>query len=262
MDYLAISRMSPISPFRQVQVRPVYIIWSVVLVLAVCERSILAQVVLDGKFGTSGALSGPNYSITAGMGALRGNNLFQSFSQFNLAAGEVATFTNGPASVQNILSRVTGGGSSSINGTIRSDIAGANFFFLNPSGIVFGPNAAIDVSGSVAASTANYLRLADGARFVAALGADDSGLSSAPVSAFGFLGNTPAGISVQQTTSSLPLAVPDGNTLSLVGGDISLNGSGLDASCCRQASPQSRGGRINLISVSGAAKCRARPNTR
>ena len=52
-----------------------------------------AQVVLDGKFGTSGALSGPNYAITAAMGSVRGNNLFQSFSQFNLVSGDVATFS-------------------------------------------------------------------------------------------------------------------------------------------------------------------------
>src|SRR5207244_10541618 len=119
-----------------------------------------AQVVLDGKFGTSGAVNGPAFNITADMGAVRGNNLFHSFAQFDLKAGDVATFS-GPANIQNILSRVTGGSPSSINGTIRSDIAGANFFFINPSGIMFGPNAVVDVSGSFAASTANYLKLAD-----------------------------------------------------------------------------------------------------
>jgi len=82
-----------------------------------------AQVVLDGKFGTSGALSGPKYTVTAGMGATRGNNLFHSFTQFDLKAGDVATFT-GPANIQNILSRVTGGSPSSIDGTIRSGIQG------------------------------------------------------------------------------------------------------------------------------------------
>jgi large exoprotein involved in heme utilization and adhesion len=60
-----------------------------------------AQVVLDGKFGTSGSLSGPNYTVSAGMGATRGNNLFHSFAQFNLKAGEAANFT-GPANIKNI----------------------------------------------------------------------------------------------------------------------------------------------------------------
>jgi len=207
------------------------------LLLAVRVGNSPAQVVLDGKFGTSGALSGPNYTITAGMGATRGNNLFQSFSQFDLKAGDVATFT-GPAIIQNILARVTGGGPSSIDGTIRSGIAGANFFLINPHGIMFGPNAALDISGSFAASTADYLKLADGARFVASLGADDSGLSTAPVSAFGFLGNNPGAIAVQQSTLNCAKAI------SLVGGDIAVEGG----------SVQSPGGQINVVSVQSAGE--------
>jgi filamentous hemagglutinin family protein len=143
------------------------------------------DVVLDGKLGSSGALSGPNYNITADLGRTVGNNLFHSFARFNLDTSDVATFS-GPANIQNILTRVTGGGASSIDGTIRSSIAGANFFLINPAGVVFGPNAAVDVTGSFAVSTANYLKLANGARFVAALDADDSMLSTDPVVAFGF----------------------------------------------------------------------------
>src|ERR1041385_690221 len=65
-------------------------------IAAVIPISHAGTVVLDGKFGTSGALSGPNYDITAGMGRTVGNNLFHSFSHFNLSAGDVATFS-GPA---------------------------------------------------------------------------------------------------------------------------------------------------------------------
>ncbi len=197
------------------------------------------QVVLDGKFGTSGALTGPNYAITAGLGATRGNNLFHSFSQFNLTSGEVANFT-GPANIQNILARVTGGSPSSIDGTLRSGIAGANLFFINPSGVIFGPNAAVDVSGSFAASTANYLKLADGAHFVAALDADDSGLTTAPVSSFGFLGSSPASISVQQSI----LQVPNGKAITLVGGDVSFDASAL----------QAPGGQVRVMSVRSAGE--------
>ncbi len=210
-----------------------------VLMLAAGLEPSPAQVVLDGKFGTSETLSGPNYSITAGMGLTHGNNLFHSFAQFNLAAGDVATFT-GPANIQNILARVTGANPSSINGTIRSGIAGANFFFINPNGIIFGPSAMVDVSGSFAASTANYLKLAGGARFVASLDADDSGLSTAPVSAFGFLGGNSGSISVQQSK----LNVPVGQTLTLVGGDIMVDGGVLQA-------PQ---GQINAVSVLSAGE--------
>ena len=214
-----------------------------VLLVGVGEAS-RGEVVLDGKFGTSGALAGPDFSITDSLGAVRGNNLFHSFTRFDLAAGETATFS-GPANIRNILSRVTGDGPSSIDGTIRSTIAGANFFLINPSGIVFGPSAAIDVSGSFAASTANYLKLADGARFVAALDADDSGLSTAEVSAFGFLGNPSGSIEVQQSA----LSVPSGKTISLVGGDILVDGGTL----------QSAGGQINIVSINSPGEAPADP---
>jgi filamentous hemagglutinin family protein len=217
----------------------------VCLLAAALSNARGGTVVLDGKFGTSGALSGPNFDITAGTGRTVGNNLFHSFSQFNLSAGDVATFS-GPANIQNILARVTGGSASSIDGTIRSTISGANFFLINPSGIVFGPNASVDVSGSFAISTANYLKLANGARFVASLGADDSVLTTDPVVAFGFLNGTPGSISVQGT-----LQVPDGKTLSVVGGDISIAGGKL----------LSANGQINLASAKAAGEVTIDPVT-
>ena len=51
--------------------------------------------------GTSGALAGPNFQITAAMGRQIGPNLFHSFGTFNLVNGESATFS-GPAGIQNI----------------------------------------------------------------------------------------------------------------------------------------------------------------
>ena len=206
-----------------------------------CELSCRAgHVTLDHSLGQTGqSLSGPDFSITPGNGKTIGRNLFFSFTQFDLSSSDTATFS-GPNTIQNILSRVTGGNPSSIDGTIRSTISGANFFFINPKGIIFGPNAKIDVSGSFAASTADYLKLADGARFVAAVGADDSFLSSAPVSAFGFLGNNPGSITVQQSA----LSVLDGQTISLVGGDIAVDGG----------SVQAPAGPINVVSVQSAGE--------
>src|ERR1044071_7174459 len=76
-----------------------------------------AQITLDGSLGPRGALSGPGYVIPAEVGQLRGTNLFHSFGQFNVQTGESATFT-GPRSVTNVLSRVTGGQLSTIDGLI------------------------------------------------------------------------------------------------------------------------------------------------
>src|SRR5262245_64959673 len=99
-----------------------------------------AQITLDGSLGPRGALTGPHYAIPDSVGQSRGPNLFHSFGQFNLSRGESATFT-GPNTIANIIGRVTGGSPSSIDGTIRSQIPGANLYLLNPSGVLLGPNA-------------------------------------------------------------------------------------------------------------------------
>jgi filamentous hemagglutinin family protein len=180
-------------------------------------------VVLDGSLGTSGALPGPNYTITANMGRQVGSNLFQSFSSFNLTSAESATFT-GPPQIRNILARVTGGSSSSIDGAINSDIAGANLFLLNPSGVIFGPHAQVNVTGSFVVSTANYVKLADGGKFNTSLGGNDS-LTSAPVSAFGFVSPHPAAVQMNGTL----LGVNPGQGLHVIAGNVTLNNTELDA---------------------------------
>ena len=127
-----------------------------------------------------------------------------SFGQFNLTSAESASFShNGPNPVSNIIGRVTGGSVSSIDGLISSNIPGANLFLLNPSGILFGPNAKLDVQGSFHASTADYLRLADGGVYFANPAAT-SVLTVAAPSAFCFLAENPAGLTVQGAVMSVP----------------------------------------------------------
>ena len=123
-----------------------------------------AQITMDGSLGPPGPLAGPHSRIGAELGQIRGGNLFHSFGAFNVPSGGSATFT-GPATIANILSRVTGGQPSAIDGVLRSEIAGANFYLLNPSGVLFGPQARLEVSGSFHVSTADVLRLADGTTF-------------------------------------------------------------------------------------------------
>ncbi len=197
-----------------------------------------AQITLDGSLGPKGPLTGPNYAIDAKVGQVHGNNLFHSFGQFNVHTGESATFT-GPATVENVIGRVTGGQQSLIDGQLRSEMPQANLYLLNPSGVLFGPNATLDVPGSFHVSTADYLRLADGEKFSANL-SQGSVLTSAPPAAFGFLSGNPAAISIQGST----LKVPEGKTLSVVGGDIQVTGGSLSA-------PH---GQINLASVASAGE--------
>ena len=197
-----------------------------------------AQIVLDGTLGTSGALVGPSYAIPNTVGQQVGNNLFHSFSTFNLSTGQSATFS-GLAGTANIISRVTGSSASNINGLLRSTIAGANFWFINPHGIAFGPNASLNVGGSFHASTASYVKLGPTGRFDAA-NPSASNLTIDSPSAFGFLG-TPAPIAVNGSQ----LAVPVGKTLSLVAGPISVTGG---AGFARLDAPA---GRVNLAAASG-----------
>ena len=118
----------------------------------------------DGTLGTTVTQRGTVFDITGG--TRHGPNLFHSFDRFSVGTGETATFTSAQTGIKNILSRVTGGQRSEIDGQLRTDgqlrAEGADLYLLNPAGVLFGPNATLDVSGSFHVSTADYLRLADG----------------------------------------------------------------------------------------------------
>ncbi len=146
----------------------------------------LAEITTDGTVGPKGQLSGPNYHIGQELGSLRGNNLFHSFGRFNLNSSESATFT-GNSRIQNVISRVTGGSLSTIDGKLKSEIGRAAFYFINPAGIVFGQHAQVDVPGAFYASTAGELKFADGTKF-SATNPQGNTLSMAAPEAFGFLG--------------------------------------------------------------------------
>ncbi len=197
-----------------------------------------AQITLDGSLGPQGPLTGPNFTIPAETGQLRGSNLFHSFDQFNIQTGESATFT-GPASVSNIISRVTGGQQSIIDGLLRSEIAEASMYLLNPSGVMFGPGARLDTSGSFHVSTADEMRLADGVRFSASLG-DQSTLSIMPPATFGFLSDSPASIAINGSQ----LQLSEGKTLSIVAGDV--QGMGMTLQAAR--------GQLHLVSVASSVE--------
>jgi filamentous hemagglutinin family protein len=174
---------------------------------------------IDGRFSPAQTLNavGGNYPIGANLGKQVGSNLFHSFEKFGLVKGETAAFT-GPATINNVISRVTGGSRSDIDGKIQSNIAGANLFLINPSGIVFGPNATVNVSGAFHVSTADYIKMADGAKFQAT-NPDGSTLSAAAPAAFGFLTASPPAISVNGSTLG-----PVAGALGLVGGPVSISG--------------------------------------
>ena len=213
-------------------------------VLAALSRPALAQhITIDGSLSPAQTLAGPNYAIGANLGKQVGGNLFHSFGIFGLNRGETANFT-GPATVANIIGRVTGGQRSSIDGTIKSSITGANLYLINPAGIVFGPNAAVNVSGSFHAATADYLRLSDGAKFLATT-PSGSTLTAAAPAAFGFLNAAPPAITVYGSS----LSVPAGQTLGLAGGSVVVVGATLRAPA----------GKIRITGIAGAGEVPVAP---
>ena len=147
--------------------------------------------VVDSTLGPSSVLAGPHYKIPASLGKTVGDNLFHSFSEFGIQAGQTATFS-GPEQIHNILGRVTGGSISLVDGLIKSDIPESNLYLLNPNGFIFGQNAKVDVDGAFVVSARDRIKLGDKGGFDA-VNPEKSTLISASPEAFGFLGGNPAG---------------------------------------------------------------------
>lgn len=214
-----------------------------------------AQIIPDATLPNSSSVPAGCIACTIEGGTVRGSNWFHSFSQFSIPTGGEAFFNNADPAIQNIIARVTGGSVSSIDGVLRAN-GTANLFLLNPSGIVFGPNAQLNLGGSFIASTADRLLFADGSEF-SAVNPTASPLLTVSVPLGLQYGSDPGPIEVQGPGNNLFVAtdpfeivrafrppglqVQPGQTLALVGGNLFLPGGNLTA----------EGGRIELGSVTG-----------
>lgn len=142
--------------------------WSL---LAIAPSPGFSQIRPDSTLGGESSVVTPGVAASMGTidqisgGAIRSNNLFHSFSEFGVYEGQRVYFAN-PTAIDNIISRVTGGTLSNINGTLGV-LGNANLFLINPTGIIFGPNAVVDVRGSLTASTANQVVFDNGYAFSA-----------------------------------------------------------------------------------------------
>ncbi|MDH5435504.1 MAG: filamentous hemagglutinin N-terminal domain-containing protein [Gammaproteobacteria bacterium] len=196
-----------------------------------------AVVTTDSTLGTIVNNTGNDFLITAGTKVQ--SNLFHSFDKFSLATGQSATFV-GPAMIDNIVSRVTGGEVSNIDGAINSHIQGANLWLINPSGVVFGQNASLNLTGSFHVSTADYLVLGSGNDRFYSNKLESSVLTTAAPTAFGFLDNSIAPITFEGGL----LQLDDEAVFSVVGGDINNTDTTIYV----------KGGRINLAAVAAAGE--------
>ncbi|AFZ00687.1 beta strand repeat-containing protein [Calothrix sp. PCC 6303] len=200
-----------------------------------------AQITPDSTLGNESSQVNPNVLIKGSNadqingGATRGSNLFHSFSEFNISDGQRVYFAN-PSGVLNILTRVTGNNSSSIFGTLGVD-GNANLFLMNPNGILFGKNASLDVQGSFIGTTANGLKFGNQGVFSATnpeapalltINPNALTFSQQESGAITSQSQAPAGVS-PNGNNTRGLRVPDGKSLLLVGGNVSVDDSGLRA---------------------------------
>ncbi|MDY6902017.1 MAG: filamentous hemagglutinin N-terminal domain-containing protein, partial [Cyanobacteriota bacterium] len=208
--------------------------------------SVSAQITPDTTLPNNSSIrQQDNIKIIEG-GTQAGSNLFHSFEEFSLPTDSTAYFNN-PANIQNIITRITGKSISNIDGIIRANNT-ANLFLINPNGIVFGENAALDIGGSFLVTTASSINFADGTKFSA----------TQPESAPLLTVNVPIGLQFGKTAAPIynqsqavtksesdfnsfrvGLQVDTGKTLALIGGDIILEGGHLTVNS----------GRIELGSV-------------
>ena len=231
--------------------RPIYISIGVAFCSLITAIPAYGQKISsDGTTNTNVNQTGNVFEITGGAEA--GNNLFHSFQEFSVPTGNEAFFNNADA-IDNIISRVTGGSISNIDGLIHAN-GGANLFLINPAGIVFGRNASLNISGSFLGSTADSIIFPEGEFSATDTQSPPLLTINAPIGLR--LGNNPGKITNSSQASldgavngfdlfGIPvpagLQTLPGQTLALVGGEINFENGNVSAP----------GGRIELGSIAG-----------
>lgn len=166
---------------------------------------------VDGT-GTIVTQDGNRFDINGGSLSSDAGNLFHSFQQFGLQQGQVANFLSND-SINNILARVAGGNPSIINGLIQVSGGNSNLFLMNPAGIIFGQNAALNVPADFTATTATGIGFGSSGRWFNAAGENDYANFIGTPSQFAFDMAQPGSI-----INAGNLAVLQGKNLALVGG--------------------------------------------
>jgi filamentous hemagglutinin family protein len=207
------------------------------IVISLFTGKTSAQIVPDNTLGAESSIVTPFTGLSLDFiegGAIRNQNLFHSFQEFNVGETGAAYFDN-PIGINNIITRVTGSNSSQILG-ILGVLGDANLFLINPNGIIFGRGATLDLQGNFVASTASDLLF-------------DSGFSFSTVNpqAPPLLSiDMPIGLRFREQPQSIDvssgLQIQPSKTLALVGGDVNLF----------EGSLITRGGRIELGGLSAA----------
>lgn len=180
-----------------------------VLGLSLSLNQAQAQTLIPSNDGTGTQVipEGDRFDIDGGSLSGDGQNLFHSFDRFDLNSGETANFLTSPE-IRNVLGRI-GGDASQIDGLLQLTGSRANLYLLNPAGILFGPNAQLDLPASFLVTSASAVTF-NGGIFDLINTPDYQALTGDP-SGFRFNGGG-------AITSLAPLQVPE--TLALLGGEV------------------------------------------
>lgn len=158
------------------------------------HQALAVGIVTDGTLGTPTTISSTlpgSFTIPQSLGqtSADGSSLFQSFTDFNVHLNQTVLLENSSA-LQRIIMRVTGNSPSEINGGLGlQNMQLSNLkdvFLINPNGVIMGGNASINVPGVFHYSNFEMLQFSDGS-FFSAVDTKGSTLSSAPITAFGFI---------------------------------------------------------------------------
>lgn len=187
---------------------------AVPLLGAIAAKQAHAQSIKPASDGTGTVVTpiGNHYDITGGTISGDGANLFHSFTQFGLGSNQLANFLSNPH-IQNILGRVNGGNPSIINGLIQITGGNSNLYLINPSGIVFGKSASLNVPASFTATTATGIGF--GNNWFKADGSNNYAVLVGTPSNFAFNIPQPGAI-----VNAGNLAVGQGQNLTLLGGSV------------------------------------------
>ena len=211
---------------------------------ALAPRAV-AQSIAPAPDGTETTITidGNRIDISGGSRSGDGANLFHSFERFNLSPSEIANFLATP-DLRNILGRVMGGDPSRIDGLIQISGGNPNLFLINPAGLIFGPNARLNVPAAFTATSATGVSFGElGDRWFNSFGSNNYATLIGDPNGLAFALAQPAAI-----LNSANLSVAAGQNLSLIGGTVVSVGT--------LSAP---GGRLTVAAVPGDRFVRLTP---
>ncbi|MEM7065847.1 MAG: filamentous hemagglutinin N-terminal domain-containing protein [Cyanobacteria bacterium P01_B01_bin.77] len=230
--------------------------------LASLPLGVQAQIVPDTTLGAESSIKAPLFPLLPSIeridgGAMRGQNLFHSFQEFNIAPTSGAYFIVPNTDITNIFARVTGNKPSEIFGILgvrQPNLLSpqTDLYFINPNGVLFGETSVLDVGGSFSVTTATGVSFGALGSFTANEPMLSTDLLTVNPSAYLFSHVDSENIgNIISRSGQLDfvdqrfrgLRVPNGETLTLLGGNVTINGGG------RGHGLTALGGRIEVGSV-------------